>query len=173
MSRENLVLQLCSKMLSTSQITGIFDHQYIWKESSYILVFYMKLLVKWRKHLRHHIWMVVASCAACSIRLLYFLFSISGMNLLRSYFFYRDLSRECSIWDCHFCFVVLVCVSCPIRLQNSSSVYPRGINLNIRFFLQGHNRQGKLPSEITSFGCVWLECEYLCKSISWKNQLIS
>ena len=41
--------QLC---LSSSQITGFFDHCYILKQSSYIVVFYMELVIKQRQNSR-------------------------------------------------------------------------------------------------------------------------
>ena len=41
--------QLC---LSSSQITGFFDHCYILKQSSYIIVFYMELVIKQRQNSR-------------------------------------------------------------------------------------------------------------------------
>ena len=57
--------QLC---LLSNQIVGFFDHQYLWKESSDILVFCMELVIKGRQHLRLTI-LGVASCASHSIRL--------------------------------------------------------------------------------------------------------
>ena len=38
-SWKNLVLRLWPKMLSTNQNAGFFDHQYLWKESSSVIVF--------------------------------------------------------------------------------------------------------------------------------------
>ena len=39
MPGEKLVLQLFSRMLSTSRIAGFFDHQYLWTESFDVSVF--------------------------------------------------------------------------------------------------------------------------------------
>ena len=39
MSGKNLVLSLWPNKLSSNQIAGFFDHQYLWKESSDILCF--------------------------------------------------------------------------------------------------------------------------------------
>ena len=69
--------QLC---LLSSQIVGFFDHQYLWNESSDILVFCMELVIKGMQHLRLTIFSVV-SCASHSIRLQeYLIISISTMS---------------------------------------------------------------------------------------------
>ena len=40
MSGKNVVLHLWPKMLSANQIAVFFDDQYLWKESSDIIVFF-------------------------------------------------------------------------------------------------------------------------------------
>ena len=43
---------VCQSCLLSNLIAGFFDHQYLWKESSNILVFCMDLGIKGRWHLR-------------------------------------------------------------------------------------------------------------------------
>ena len=71
-------------MLSTNQIVGFFDHQYVWKKSIDILDFlrggnHQEKLASWD----NHFWLVVASFACHPGRLLDFLIiNISGKNQL-------------------------------------------------------------------------------------------
>ena len=73
-------------------------------------------------------------------------------------FFHGD--QKSSFWDYYFWLSVTRCASRPVRLQDCLIINISERNWSIsQIFLRGDNHQGKVASEISTFG--WL-CGHLC-----------
>ena len=68
-SRKNLVLQLCPKILSINQILAFFDDQYISQLSINTSVFCLQIALEEKRICDYHFYLDLTSCVSCQIRL--------------------------------------------------------------------------------------------------------
>ena len=143
-----LLLVRCGQLyLSSNQIAVFFDPQYLWKESSDILVFCTELFIKWRYHQRQ---LFLVGCGQ--------LFNSS--NQIAGFFGHQYLWKELSVlffymelvisWRYHLKVLLLVV---PLIQSDDwilwSKISHQRVNGYLSFW-HGDSYQGKVASETTT-----------------------
>ena len=140
--------------LSSNQIRGFFDHQYLLKESINISGFLYGYKHPRRQHLNYHFWLCVASCVFCPVRLQdVFIINIwrKSSNLLD---FWYGVSHQTKV-ACLTTSLGWVCQLCPLPNEIAGFFDHQYLWKESSDIQHGVCHQGKTAPETTTFG--WMQ----------------